>query len=114
MRDRAIVRELAARVPADLRRMRARQMLESEQEFLGTDEVACPGCGGTGWLSRRRLERCPLCYGFREVPVGLAEWFRALTAGNHDDTTSTADGDVRLEEEMSGDSFMLAVQEPSH
>lgn len=89
MRDRAIVRKLAARVPADLRRMRARQMLESEQESLGVDDVPCPGCGGTGWLNRRDLERCPLCCGFQEVPEGLAEWFRALTAGNHDDTTST-------------------------
>ncbi len=85
MRDRAVVRTLAALVPADLRLMRARQMLESEQEFLGVDEVACPGCEGTGWLSRRRLERCPLCCGFREVPVGLADWFRAQTA----ETTTT-------------------------
>ena len=95
MRDRAVVRTLAALVPADLRLMRARQMLESEQEFLGVDEVACPGCEGTGWLSRRRLERCPLCCGFREVPVGLADWFRAQTADHHDDTTSTAQGDGR-------------------
>jgi hypothetical protein len=101
MRDRALVRDLAARVPRDLRLMRARQMLESEQECLGVDEVACPGCEGTGWLSRRRLERCPLCCGFREVPTGLADWFRAQTASHHDDTTSTTNGDARRQ--ASGD-----------
>lgn len=104
MRKRMLVCMLAARVPADLRVMRARQMLESEQEFLGVDEVACPGCDGTGWMNRRRLERCPLCCGFREVPARLADWFRAQTAGarqvregreerterNHDDTASIA------------------------
>jgi len=79
MRHRAIVRMLAARMPSELKVMRARQMLESEQEFLGVDEAACPACAGTGWLSRRRLERCPVCCGFREVPVGLADWFRAQT-----------------------------------
>jgi hypothetical protein len=109
MRDRWFVRRLAARVPAALKVMRARQMLESEQESLGIDEVACPACEGTGWLSRRRLERCPICCGFREVPAGLADWFRAQTAANHeehegheeriegsrDDTASIADGEER-------------------
>jgi hypothetical protein len=102
MRDRAVVRELAARVPRGLRLTRARQMIETEQEFLGVDEVACPGCAGTGWLSRRRLERCPLCCGFREVPTSLADWYRAQTASHHDDTTITTSGDARKPETGEG------------
>lgn len=92
MRQRVFVRMIAAQVPARLRAMRGRMMLQSVHEFLGVDEVPCPACAGSGWLSRRRLERCPLCCGFREVPVGLADWFRVQMAANHDDTTSTTDG----------------------
>ncbi len=110
MRDRMVVRTLAAQVPSELKVMRARQMLESEQEFLGVDEVACPGCGGTGWLSRRRLERCPLCCGFREVPVRLADWFRAQTAVHHDDTTGTTGGD-ELQQAIGDDTALMAAVE---
>ena len=92
MRQRVFVRMIAAQVPAGLRAMRGRMMLQSVHEFLGVDEVPCPACAGSGWLSRRRLERCPLCCGFREVPVGLADWFRVQMAANHDDTTSSKDG----------------------
>ena len=92
MRERMIVRMIAAQIPAELRQMRARMMLESEHEFLGVDEVPCPACAGSGWLSRRLLERCPVCCGFRQVPVGLADWYRSRKTAYHDDTTSTTDG----------------------
>ena len=92
MRQRVFVRMIAAQVPAGLRAMRGRMMLETVHEFLGVDEVPCPACAGSGWLSRRRLERCPLCCGFREVPVGLADWFRVQTAAYHDDSTGTTAG----------------------
>ena len=49
------------------------------------EEVACPACGGTGWLERSALRSCPLCLGFREVPDRLAEWFtRRLRASRRE------------------------------
>jgi hypothetical protein len=51
-------------------------MLESLSEILGVEETGCPACRATGWLDRRRLESCPVCCGFREVPETLAQWFR--------------------------------------
>jgi hypothetical protein len=106
MIQRRDVRTIAAAIPHELKEMRGRMMLESEQEFLGVDEVACPACGGSGWLNLRRLERCPVCCGFCEVPEGLANWYRAKTAvyhegheghegrreGDYRDTTSTTKG----------------------
>jgi len=69
---------LAARhMPKPLRALRARVMLEGLADALGVEEVSCPACAGTGWLDRRRLEPCPICGGFREVPGPLADWFDA-------------------------------------
>ena len=69
-------RTIARRLPGDMRALRSRMMLESVCETIGVEEVRCPACGGTGWLDRRRLEDCPLCCGFQEVPRSLADWFR--------------------------------------
>lgn len=75
MKHRDVVLDLAARVPAWLRALRARLLLEQYAESLGVQEVECPACGGNGWFDRRRLTSCPICRGFREVPVSLAEWY---------------------------------------
>ncbi len=76
MDRRRLVRSLAVSIPADLRSLRGKVMLESLCEVLGVEETGCPACRGTGWLDRRRLESCPICCGFREVPEALAQWFR--------------------------------------
>lgn len=75
MNRRKTILELRARVPRCLRALRARMLLEQWAECLGVQEVECPACSGCGWLDERRLEHCPICCGFREVPRGLAEWF---------------------------------------
>jgi hypothetical protein len=75
MTRQTAVRNVAARVPAELRSLRAKLMLESLCEALGVEETACPACRGSGWLDRTVLARCPLCVGFREVPERLAVWF---------------------------------------
>ncbi len=80
MNARRIARTVAACVPAHLRRLRGRLMLEGEATFLGVEELRCPACRGQGWLNRRRLEACTLCCGFGEVPDGLAEWYRAQSS----------------------------------
>jgi len=89
---RQAVYAIAAAIPADLRSLRGRMMLESENEFIGVDEVPCPACDGDGWLSRRRLERCPVCVGFCDVPEGLADWFRAQAAACREEMANTATG----------------------
>ena len=76
MDRRNLVRGLAGSMPADLRSLRGKLMLEAFAEVLGVVEVECPACRATGWLDRRRLEVCPICCGFREVPDRLADWFR--------------------------------------
>jgi hypothetical protein len=73
-RQGAVVRA-AASVPAELRTLRAKLMLEPLCEALGVEETPCPACKGCGWLDSLALVRCPLCLGFREVPVRLADWF---------------------------------------
>ncbi len=80
--SRRAVLAVARRLPPELKELRAKLMLEPLCESLGVEEVACPACRGTGWLSELRLERCPVCCGFREVPRGLSDWFRnRLRAG---------------------------------
>jgi hypothetical protein len=72
-----LTRNIAARVPAELRDIRGRLMLQALCEQMGVQEVGCPACDGSGWLDRPALEHCPLCCGFQEVPERLAAWFRA-------------------------------------
>jgi hypothetical protein len=94
MSRRQVVKDIARRIPAELKRLRGKLMLEVLCETLGVAEVVCPACNGSGWLEVRLLERCPICCGFLEVPDGLAEWFKAnirrrtegrgSTAGPHD------------------------------
>lgn len=72
---RSVVRQIARRIPPDLKQLRGKLMLETLCKALGVEEVCCPACAGTGWLNRRALERCPLCCGFQEVPERLADWF---------------------------------------
>jgi len=74
------VRRIAGRIPRELRGLRSRLMLEDFNEQLGVVEVTCPACNGSGWLDRPRLEYCPVCCGFQEVPVRLADWFRCMLA----------------------------------
>ncbi len=59
--DRQAVRRAAAGMPAEMRALRARAMLEAECETLGVADVTCPGCEGDGWLERRSFEFCPVC-----------------------------------------------------
>jgi hypothetical protein len=77
MSRRQVVRNIAREMPADLKELRGKLMIEVLCATLGVEEVACPACNGSGWLDRRSLERCPVCCGFLEVPDRLAEWFRA-------------------------------------
>lgn len=69
-------RLIAREVPRELKRLRGRLMLDELRETLGAAEIGCPACEGTGWLDFGRLEDCPICFGFREVPTALADWFR--------------------------------------
>ncbi|MHC4481234.1 MAG: hypothetical protein ACYS8K_03235 [Planctomycetota bacterium] len=70
------VREIARRMPARLRELRGKLMIEGLCESLGVAEVACPACRGSGWLARPEGEHCPICCGFLEVPDQVADWFR--------------------------------------
>ena len=81
MRGSGLIRRIAARMPAQLRELRAKLMLDVVCESLGVEEVACPACKGTGRLKGRALERCPVCCGFQEVPDRLADWFNARLGG---------------------------------
>ena len=74
-RQKAVCK-VAARVPDELRALRAKLMIEPLCEALGVEETTCPACRGRGWLEERTLLRCPLCLGFSEVPERLADWFR--------------------------------------
>ena len=87
-RHDALVRSLARRVPAPLRALRAKLMIESLCETLGVEEVACPACGGSGWLERSVLRSCPLCLGCREGPDRLAEWFTSRVSASGRDGPS--------------------------
>ena len=69
------IRTIAAGMPRSLKALRAKLMFERCAETLGVDEVICPACRGEGLLDDTRLERCPVCCGFGEVPEGLADWF---------------------------------------
>lgn len=75
MRGQATVAEIAAHMPAELKALRAKLMLEALCEALGVEETTCPACRGSGWLDEGSLAHCPLCIGFQEVPVRLADWF---------------------------------------
>lgn len=70
------IRDVAARIPSELKELRGKLMLEPVAERLGVEEVRCPACAGSGWLDRKNLEACPLCNGFVEVPDRLADWFK--------------------------------------
>jgi len=83
-RERAQVRRMAERLPAEMRDQRGRMLLETECATLGLEDRPCPACAGTGWLDRAAVERCPVCRGFCEVPEGLARWWRARWAGVRD------------------------------
>lgn len=74
MNHSVAILKLVTRVPRWLRALRARMLLDECAERLGVREVECPACGGGGWLNEKRLERCPICCGFRQVPRSLAEW----------------------------------------
>ena len=69
------VRKIAARVPAGLRALRGRALLDEYVGHMGLEEVECPACGGTGFIAERSMEYCPICLGFEEVPGSLAAWF---------------------------------------
>ncbi len=74
------VRALAACIPAPLRSIRRRLMLETECWSLGAEERVCPACEGSGWLDADAWEHCPICCGFRDVPLALALWFKTALA----------------------------------
>ncbi len=78
---KAVVRRIACQMPADLKDLRGKLMLEAAAQTLGVVEVRCPACAGSGWLDRRSLEPCPICNGFIEVPDRLADWFNARMCG---------------------------------
>ncbi|MHC5034517.1 MAG: hypothetical protein ACYTFZ_05735, partial [Planctomycetota bacterium] len=77
MTDLRAVGRIAARIPAELKELRGKLMLEFVCTTLGVEEVTCPACRGAGRLRAGDQERCPLCCGFQEVPDRLAHWFRA-------------------------------------
>jgi len=58
-------------MPVELRRVRARLLLEPAPAFT---EVDCPCCLGEGHLGDV-TRRCPVCLGWREVSTGMAEWY---------------------------------------
>jgi hypothetical protein len=66
---------LPARIPSELRALRAKAMLEECCETLGVRETRCPACRGTGWGDREALRACGLCAGFQVVPESLAQWY---------------------------------------
>lgn len=70
------VRRIGAAVPGPLRGLRARMLLDCYVDRMGIEEVVCPGCEGDGWCPDKRERPCPICLGFREVPVSLADWFQ--------------------------------------
>lgn len=111
IRQRAVA-GIASGVPAELRALRAKLMLEPLCEALGVEETACPACKGTGWLDVTTLARCPLCLGFREVPVRLADWFDdrklALEARLHA-RSARAGGDVEPIDSMPPDPCIRPV-----
>ena len=78
--------EMAARMPAWLRGLRAKAMLRCYAK-LGIVEETCPACRGEGYMGADPLDRCPVCNGFGEVPEAVASWARerafmqALRAG---------------------------------
>ena len=80
---RRLVRRIAFRMPRELRILRGRAMLEDACGTLGVEDVPCPACSATGWLDALKLERCPVCCGFREVPDELAAWFKCRLASGH-------------------------------
>jgi hypothetical protein len=88
---------LAARVAEDLPRrlsvLRGENTLQERAPRLGVEEVTCPACGGTGWLNRRSLWRCPLCYCMREVPLAVSEWFQAEMRRRRSSADSGPPGD---------------------
>ena len=75
MNRKRFIRSLGRRVPRLLRGLRARLLLEREADHMGTEEVRCPACDGTGLLNDEPMERCPICRGFLNVPGALADWF---------------------------------------
>jgi hypothetical protein len=77
---RLLVRRIARRVPRELRELRGKAMLEDLHETLGVEDAPCPACAATGWLDAARLEHCPVCCGFCEVPDELAAWFKCRLA----------------------------------
>ena len=84
------IRSIASRMPQDLRLLRAKAMLEPVCETLGVEDVRCPACNGAGWLDADRLEDCPVCGGFCEVPDRLADWFKSQRNCLGDDERSGA------------------------
>ena len=77
MRHELMASRVAEDLPRRLRRLRGENVLEDRARALGVQEMTCPACGGTGWLDRRTLWRCPLCYCTRAVPRAVGEWFMA-------------------------------------
>lgn len=77
MSRRSVVRGIARRIPAHLKELRGKLMLEAISETLGVAEARCPACEGAGCLDGDALEYCPVCCGFEEVPDRLADWFKA-------------------------------------
>ena len=65
--------------PEDLRR-RAENLLRVKAHQLGQRVVECPCCTGLGWWCVRELVVCPVCFGFRELPQGMARWFEMNAA----------------------------------
>ena len=73
-----LVAEITASIPADLKELRGKLMLECLCDALGVEERPCPACGGTGWLGAVGGRACPLCLGFLAMPTRLADWFTSL------------------------------------
>ena len=81
---RRMTRTIVRRIPPELRALRSAMMLEQVCESFRVEDVTCPACAGTGWLDEERLDCCPLCCGFREVPGVLADWFTNQLAVRRD------------------------------
>ena len=75
--EQARVRAVAAELPAGLKALRGKLMIEPLVQQTGVPERRCPVCEGSGWLDAVALERCPVCIGFGEVPSELAAHVRA-------------------------------------